>query len=89
VFNCPVFHNVTAPAYTLALVVGRDEEAAMADLFMRYSVAPLLALGLIGSAHAGVIGSVTTVALPGISTASIGPVGVTLAPNAATALPRA
>ena len=53
----------------------------MAELLKRYSVAALLASGLVGSAQAAVITSVTTTSLPGASTASIGPVGATPAPN--------
>jgi len=60
---------------------GRDEEATMTDVLRRYSAATLFALGLIGSAQAGVIASATTTVLPGSSTATIGPVGAPPAPN--------
>lgn len=53
----------------------------MAGLLKRCFAGALLALGLIGSTQAGVITSVTTSTLPGGSTGTIGPVGLTPAPN--------
>jgi hypothetical protein len=46
-----------------------------------YGASAVLALGLIGSAQAGVITSITTSLLPGSSTGTIGPIGATPAPN--------
>jgi hypothetical protein len=57
------------------------EGPSMARLFRRCGAATVLASGLIGSAQAGLIASVTTLSLPGSSTGTIGPVGVTVAPN--------
>lgn len=53
----------------------------MAGLLRSCGTAALLASGLIGSAQAGVIASITTSSLPGGSTGTIGPIGATPAPN--------
>lgn len=53
----------------------------MAGMARRCFAWALVALGLIGPVQAGVISSAPTFSLPGFSTGTLGPIGVTPAPN--------